>query len=119
MQTCLAIGPLAGQITPPDPAKPLANECWVVTDAVLMAAKDGAPGAVNLSELDRFRAAGLTVPEHVVALDYRRSDQDGWWSVTLFVPQETARSPAALHKLQLWAKTYAASLHRGFDTPSG
>ena len=35
MQTCLAPGALAGQIAPPDPAKPLANECWVLTNATL------------------------------------------------------------------------------------
>ena len=116
MQTCLAAGALAGQIAPPNPANPLANECWVLTGAVLTEAKDGAPGAVHLPELDRFRAAGLTVPEHVAAFDYRRSDQNGWLLATLFTVEPTFDSILGRRRLQLWAKSYAAALHRGFDT---
>ncbi len=118
MQTCLAPDALTGQIAPPNPAKPLANECWVLTNTVLSATKDGAPGSIYLPELDRFRNAGLTVPEHMTALDYRQSDQNGWWVVTLFVPEAPEGSSVETRRLQLWAKTYAAALHRGFDMPS-
>jgi hypothetical protein len=116
MQTCLAAGASAGHVAPLNPADPLANECWVLTDAVLSATKGGAPGSVYLPELDRFRVAGLSVPEHMVVLDYRHSDRNGWLVLTFF-SDESARSLES-RRVPVWAKTYAAAVRRGFEARS-
>ena len=115
MQTCMASAALAGRIAPPNPASPLDNECWVLTTSTL-STKDGPPDALRVPDLERLRAAGLSVPEHGTALDYRRSDQDGWLVVTLFTPGEPQNTAVERRRLQAWAKSYAAALHRGFES---
>ncbi len=121
MQTCLASKALAGQIAPPDPAKPLDNECWVLTNATLSTAKDGPAEAIRLPELERFRRAGFSIPERGTALDYRQSDQTGWLVVSLFDSEEPVNTALERRRLQAWSKAYAVALHRGFgavDEPS-
>lgn len=113
MQVCLTDAVIARQVDPPNPADPLANECWVLAGTGITTTKEASqPGVIGLPSLDRLRAAGIVVPDRMLALDYRRSDRHGWLSATVLLPERQASS--ARH-LQAWAKGFASLLHRGYD----
>jgi hypothetical protein len=95
---------------------PMAHECWILaesslTDPTKRAALDGVMSRA-LTELDTL---GIKTPEHMLAVIYFRSDQTGWLSAVLLLPDRHDISAAASRRIQAWVRRFAAAFHQGFD----
>lgn len=114
---CFATDAIAHQIVPATPDQgPLTHECWTLTafdmrDAVMRSGLDD----VMRAGLDRLDGMSIIVPDHMLALRYLRSDETGWLTALLLLPERHAERPGADPRLPAWAKRFAALLHKGFD----
>jgi hypothetical protein len=115
MAPCNTAGAIAAHSMPDVAADPLAHECWTL-DSLEVSLPPGtsSPGHFVLPPLERLTAAGITIPTHMLAFRYSRSDQSGWIGAMLLIPPP-GRSPAELRRLQIWGRAMAGLMHRGFD----
>jgi len=95
---------------------PMAHECWILADSSLTdpTKRDSLDSAMSraLTELDTL---GTKTPEHMLAVIYFRSDQTGWLSTVLLLPDRHDISAAASRRIQAWVRRFATVVHQGFD----
>jgi hypothetical protein len=115
---CDARDAIAHQIVPADMNRdPLSHECWVLVPVDMVAATSPAKtDAVLRRGLARLQEMGVAVPEHMLGLDYVRSDPTGWLTVLLLLPGE---QPGTGRRMQVWVRRFAPLLHKGFDGTLG
>ena len=110
---CYAPNTIAHQNIPVPDASPLSHECWTLS-AVTMTGEDAAikKDEVLQRGLDRLRDVGVSVPAHMLLLSYLRSDDTGWFTVVLLLPDhgETAR-----RKMETWVRKFAPYFHKGYE----
>lgn len=113
---CVAPDVLARQVAPASAANPTAHECWTIA-AADMAGLAGAGSHDGLLKLGlaRLEKLHVAVPDHMLAVRLIRSDETGWMSATLFLPDRRATSPGALHRLEAWAARFGTLFHKGYD----
>ncbi len=116
-QPCYAADAIAHQLIPAAPNQSLlAHECWTITpfdltDPAARARQDN----VLRAGLDRLDRMGVAVPEHMLGTRFLRSDESGWLTALLLLPDRRDEGPAALRRLQDWVKHFAPLFHKGFD----
>ncbi len=129
----LASDPLAHAMLPPgrqaacyDPAvlasdvsprtaeqSPETIECWTVGRFKAPASADRRQkldGALGIG-LDRLDSMGVHMPGAMLAMNYLRADETGWFDVVAMTPEKGAD---AERKMLAFARVYAGELHRGF-----
>ena len=116
-QPCYAADAVAHQIIPAGPNQSLlAHECWTITpfdltDAAARARQDN----VLRAGLDRLDRMGIAVPEHMLGTRFLRSDETGWLTALLLLPDHRGDGPAVLRRLEEWVRRFAPAFHKGFD----
>ena len=114
LSPCYAPNAVVHQNSQVEGANPLAHECWGLSssgmgsDAALV--KDD---TVLQHGLDRLQKMGVTMPGHMIVLNYLRSDETGWCQVLLMLPD---RHDESNRKLQAWARRFVPLLHKGYES---
>lgn len=114
---CFAANSIADGITqPPRGVNPAVHECWTVAPFDLTAsAPRNEPDDLltrGLAQLQRF---GAQPPGHTLALRYLRSDDAGWMTMLLLLPDHRAAAPTAERRLLAWVRRFVADLHDGYS----
>jgi hypothetical protein len=65
--------------------------------------------------LARVEEIGGHVPDHMLTMVYLRTDQTGWMTTVLLLPDSRDVSAAASRRIQDWVRRYASALHQGYD----
>ncbi|HET9018858.1 MAG TPA: hypothetical protein VFN46_04695 [Acetobacteraceae bacterium] len=97
-------------------ASPLARECWTLAAFD----REGAGSAAQTDDVlrggfDRLARMGVAVPRRMLALRYVRTDEGGWLTALLLLPDRADDRAGAGKPLQAWIRRYAGALHKGFD----
>jgi hypothetical protein len=110
---CYAPNTIAHQNILVPGASPLSHECWTLT-AVDMTGDDVAikKDEVLHRGLDRLQEMGVTVPAHMLLFSYIRSDEIGWFTVILLLPDH---GEAARRKMETWVRKFAPYFHKGYE----
>jgi hypothetical protein len=110
---CYASNTIAHESFPVLDTDPLAHECWTLS-AVDMAAADEPLKKEEVLQrgLEILQETGVAVPPHMLMLSYLRSDETGWFTVVLLLPE---RGEASRRKIEAWARKFAPSFHKGYE----
>jgi hypothetical protein len=114
---CSAPNTILRDIVPETPAQnPMVHECWVLLDSDATAAAHRGELATALQRsLQRVEELGAHVPDHMLTLLYVRTDQTGFMTTLLLLPDRNDVSAAASRRIQEWVRRYAADLHQAYD----
>lgn len=117
LAACFVPDAIAHQLIPATAADgPLARECWTLTAFDTAEAASGPrPDEVMRGGLDRLARMAVAVPKHMLALRYVRTDDTGWLTVLLLLPDRRGDVRQADRRLQTWIRRYVTVLHKGFD----
>ena len=114
---CFAPDAIAHQVIPATASQsPLARECWLLTAFD----RDSPAAAAQTDDLlrggfDRLARMGVAVPRRMLVLRYIRTDESGWLTALLLLPDREGDRAAALRPLEAWIRRYVGALHKGFD----
>ncbi len=113
-QTCDEPDSIASFVAPePFGQGPLVHECWrLSTLRGFDLAERGRLQPVLDRALLRLKETDARIPDQLVLLDYLRSDESGFLTALLFLPD---RHGGTRQAMVAWAKRYVASLHDGYD----
>ncbi len=113
---CFAPDAIAHQIIPSTAAQgPMARECWTLTAFDPAQAR---PDELLRGGFDRLDRMAVAVPDRLLAMRYLRTDETGWLTVALLLPDRAGPGSVAPHdtaRLQAWIRRYVTVLHKGFD----
>ena len=110
---CFAPDAIAHQIIPTTSAQgPMARECWTLT---AFDAAQSRPDEMMRGGFERLDRMAVAVPDHMLAMRYLRTDDTGWLTVLLLLPDRSAQPPGDSRRLQAWIRRFVPILHKGFD----
>ena len=110
---CFAPDAIAHQIIPTTSAQgPMARECWTLTAFEPSQAR---PDELMRGGFDRLDRMAVAVPEHLLAMRYLRTDDTGWLTVALLLPDRAAEPAGDKGRLQAWIRRFVTVLHKGYD----
>ncbi len=113
-QTCDEPDSIANFVAPePFGQGPLVHECWRLSALRgFDLAERGRLQPVLDRALLRLKETDARIPDQLVLLDYLRSDESGFLTALLFLPD---RHTGARQTMVGWAKRYVALLHDAYD----
>jgi hypothetical protein len=116
-QLCFASNTILRDIVPEASTQnPMAHECWFLIDSnSVTAARRANLEPVLRRSLARVEEIGGHVPDHMLTMVYLRTDQTGWMTTVLLLPDSRDVSAAASRRIQDWVRRYASALHQGYD----
>ena len=117
-QTCDEPDTIASWVAPePFGQSPLVHECWRLSALHgFDLAERGRAEPILDRALLRLKEADTRVPDQLVLLDYLRSDESGFLTALLFLPD---RHGGGRQAVSAWVKRYVAVLHEDYDGGRG
>lgn len=113
---CFAPDAIAHQIVPAAAGQdPMSRECWTLTPFDTTNASRSRLDEVMRSGFDRLDQMGIAIPDHMLGFRYLRSDETGWFTALLLLPDRSPEPSGANRRLENWLRRFATLFHKGFD----